>query len=151
MFLSCFLIFALLLAGCGKKEDESSVESTGEEQSSVIPSSEDTTDEEELTGGWTLVKELADREITDDLREKFEKGVKDTPYEDWVPVELNATQVVSGTNYRFLCENGEFLVIWEDLNGECNVLNTDYSIVEKTTQESTEVDESSEEDTSEDE
>lgn len=84
--------------------------------------------EEEIVGGW---EERVDQEVTEELLNIFNKGVAGTEYEGWVPTKLLATQVVAGTNFKFLCENGKELVIYQDLNRLYYALNEDGSVAEK--------------------
>lgn len=84
--------------------------------------------EETIVGGW---EERVDQEVTDELLGMFNKAVAGTQYEDWVPTKLLATQVVSGVNFKFLCENGKELVVYQNLNKEYFALNEDGSIAEK--------------------
>ncbi len=91
--------------------------------------------EEAAVGGW---EEVQDGTITEDLQELFDKAMEDLVGVDYTPIELLKKQIVSGTNYRFLCESRvvapgaqakEVLVtIYKDLNG--NVSVTDISDAE---------------------
>ena len=102
-FLVLFAVLFMLLVGCETKDTA-------------------------ITGGWSQAQ---DNTLTPEIVEVFEKAIANTKYEGYVPKELLATQVVSGVNYRILCENGEEIIVNQDLQGNCNVLNEDYSIVEK--------------------
>lgn len=84
---------------------------------------------EEVVGGW---EERVDQEVTDELLSIFNKGVAGTEYESWVPTKFLATQVVSGMNFKFLCENGQELVIYQDLDKNYFALNADGSVAKKT-------------------
>lgn len=84
--------------------------------------------EGEIVGGW---EERVDQEVTDELLGIFNKGVEGTEYEGWFPTKLLATQVVSGVNFKFLCENGKELVVYQNLNKEYFALNEDGSVAEK--------------------
>ena len=107
------LITTLVLTGCSKKTEE------------VVEPVEDV---QEVVGGW---EERLDQEVTDELLGIFNKGTAGTEYEGWVPTKFLATQVVSGMNFKFLCENGQELVIYQDLDKDYFALNADGSVAEK--------------------
>ena len=121
---------AMVLVGCTKKPAEEQVieevvvqEQTVEATPTVEPTAtveavEETT-EPMVVGGW---EERADQEVTEELLDIFNRGVEGTEFAEFVPVKLLATQVVEGTNFKFLCENGEELVIYQDLDNNCSVL-----------------------------
>ena len=73
---------------------------------------------ETLAGGW----EENNQEVTEELLDIFNRGVEGTEFAEYVPTKLLATQVVSGINYKFLCENGEEIIVYRDLNDNCSVL-----------------------------
>lgn len=108
------LVATLVLTGCNKKTEE------------VVKPAEDI---QEVAGGW---EERVDQEVTDELLGIFNKGVAGTKYEGWVPTKFLATQVVSGMNFKFLCENGQELVIYQDLDKNYFALNADGSVAETT-------------------
>lgn len=112
------LVFSLLmLVGCTKQEEPTVTPEPVVEQPA-----------EELVGGW---EERVDQEVTEELLNMFKKGVEGTIYEQYVPVKFLATQVVSGMNFKFLCENGEELIIYQDLDRNYFALNPDGSVAEK--------------------
>ncbi|MDO5110341.1 MAG: hypothetical protein Q4D59_10460 [Erysipelotrichaceae bacterium] len=85
--------------------------------------------EKEIVGGWT---EAEDGTITDELQAKFDKAMEGFTGVGYTPVKLLETQLVSGTNYKFLCEaqtvvpgaekREAIVVIYEDLEGNCSIL-----------------------------
>jgi len=85
--------------------------------------------EETITGGWQTAEDGA---ITEELQALFEKAMEGHVGVVYKPVELLETQVVAGTNYRFLCETaavtpgaetGQAIVtVYEDLNGNAEIL-----------------------------
>lgn len=110
----------LRVSCCGyKPDDEMSKAVLNSVVYSGAPVEEDEAGEE-IVGGW---EDAEDGTITEELSEIFAKAVEGTEYAEWQPVELKATQVVAGTNYRFLCENGEELAVYEDLEGNCSILS----------------------------
>jgi len=92
---------------------------------------------EMIVGGWTTVD---DGTVTEDLQEIFDKATESLIGVNYKVIELLEKQIVSGTNYKFLCEatavspNAKpkqvIVTIYEDLNG--NVKVTDIEDVETT-------------------
>lgn len=99
------------------------------ELTEVIESTEEAP-KEGLAGGWTAPESP---ELTEEVLSVFNKATEDVEGTSYSPVVLMGTQVVAGTNYRFLCEahpgihEGEteydILTVYEDLEG--NVELTD--------------------------
>lgn len=58
-------------------------------------------EETQAFGGWT---EAADQTITPELQEIFDKAAEKLIGVGYRPVSLLGTQIVNGTNYKFLCE-----------------------------------------------
>ena len=116
------LTLALSAAGCGAKKTDEPAQAAAEEVQEE--------QEEVLDGGW---QEAEDGTITEELQALFDKAMESLVGVDYVPVELLATQIVSGTNYKFLCEgttvvpDGEtkqyIVTIYEDLEGNAEVMN----------------------------
>jgi hypothetical protein len=92
----------------------------------------ETKEETAVTGGWEAVE---DGTVTDELQVLFDKAMEKMVGVDYTPIELLETQVVAGTNYKFLCESRvvapdaetkqAIVTIYEDLDG--NVSVTDIS------------------------
>ena len=86
--------------------------------------------EEALDGGWQAAE---DGTITEELQEIFDRAMEKMVGVDYTPVELLETQIVSGTNYKFLCESQvvapdapvqmAVVTIYEDLEGNAEVLD----------------------------
>lgn len=55
-----------------------------------------------LMGGWTIHKENDDSPLEDDAEDVFNEGTKGLLGVNYTPLELLATQVVSGRNYAIL-------------------------------------------------
>ena len=84
-----------------------------------------------LMGGWQLTE---DAKVTQEAQEAFEKAVSGSSEgeEEYEPIALLATQIVSGTNYCLLCRTNPvdegsvssyiLLYLYEDLNGNAQIL-----------------------------
>ena len=102
-----FVAMLLLAAGCAKKDEP-----------------------EEILGGWSDVE---DGTITEELQQKFDKAMEGLTGVGYVPLELLETQIVSGTNYKFLCDattvsqtpetKKVIVTIYEDLQGNLSILD----------------------------
>ena len=74
-----------------------------------------------LDGGWQVNGEITGNTLTPEEAEVFEKAAGDLGYE---PVALIGKQLVSGTNYAFLCKEDrvgtawDVAVIYQELSGE---------------------------------
>jgi len=87
-------------------------------------------EEGNMLGGW---QKAEDGTITEELQEIFDKAVEGLTGVGYTPVELLETQLVSGMNYRFLCDavtvvpNAEtrqaIVTVYCDLNGNCSILD----------------------------
>ena len=87
------LLTIFTLVGCGpKKIEEQPVEV---EPTPVVEPAES----EIVLGGWIDVEDGA---ITDELKDLFNKALEGLLGGNYEPVKLLATQVVNGTNYKFL-------------------------------------------------
>ena len=83
-----------------------------------------------IDGGWSTVE---DGTITDELQELFDKAVAELDGADYKPVKLLETQVVAGTNYKFLCDatvvspdaktKQAIVTIYQDLEGNVEILS----------------------------
>lgn len=91
--------------------------------------------EEAVTGGWEAAR---DGTVTKELQELFDQAAEGLTGVSYTPIELLETQLVAGTNYRFLCESrvvvpgaetGKTLVtVYKDLEGNARI--TDISNLE---------------------
>lgn len=92
--------------------------------------------QEQMEGTWTKAEDGA---ITDELQELFDKAMDGLEGVSYTPVELLETQVVSGMNYKFLCDsqvtvpNAEVkqavVTIYESLDGKVEILDiTDMNV-----------------------
>lgn len=87
------------------------------------------TAESQLLGGWSLCESI---EVTQEMNDLFEKAMAEQVGVDYTPVALLATQLVSGTNYCFLCRAAvvypdalpyyALVYVYRDLSGNASVL-----------------------------
>ena len=81
-----------------------------------------------IVGGWEIA-EVAREDLVENERQNFEKAMETVLGEEYEPVCVLATQLVSGTNYAYLCRekdgDREWIVVtvYNGLNGEVQVLN----------------------------
>ena len=83
-----------------------------------------------LVGGWTITE---DSSITPEAQAVFVKAMEELDGADYEPIDLLATQLVSGTNYCFLCRIAPvvpdpvheyaFVYIYENLQGNAEILD----------------------------
>ena len=99
----------------------------------INPSDIETTDETEspdIVGGWTVSEDNGGI-LPDDAQKAFDDALKEYTGTSLKPIALLATQLVSGTNYRVLC-NGTAVTpdakpslyvadIYSDLNGHSQI------------------------------
>ena len=81
-------------------------------------------------GGW---KEVKDGTITPELQEIFDQAMEGFTGVNYTPIVLLETQLVSGTNYRFLCESQvvvpdgkkgqEVVTVYKDLQGNVRIID----------------------------
>lgn len=100
------------------------------------------TAESQLLGGWSLCESI---EVTQELNDLFEKAMAEQVGVDYTPVALLATQLVSGTNYCFLCRAAvvypdalpyyALVYVYQDLKGNASVLEINILELGLTTQE----------------
>ena len=86
--------------------------------------------EEALDGGWEAAQ---DGTITKELQELFDRAVEGLTGVDYTPIELLETQIVAGTNYKFLCESRvvapdaetkqAIVTVYEDLEGNVSIID----------------------------
>lgn len=87
-------------------------------------------EETQVVGGWQTVE---DGTITAELQEIFDKATEQLEGVDYKAVKLLETQVVSGTNYKFLCDatvvapdaqtKQVIMTVYQNLQGEVEVLD----------------------------
>ena len=86
--------------------------------------------EPQTVGGWTLTEDAA---VTDAAQGVFAKAMEGLVGVNYTPVALLGTQLVSGTNYCFLCEATvvypdaqpyyAVVTVYQDLQGKAEIRN----------------------------
>lgn len=120
----------LLLAGCGKKTEQQvdqpagSGTSSAQEPESMIGGA--------VLGGWTVTEDMTSQ-LTDDEKAVFEQALDGLVGAEYTPVAIVATQLVSGTNYAYLCTTTPVVpdakphwtiaVVYKDLQGNASLSN----------------------------
>ena len=126
------LLFTLLviitLVGCNSNENTKPII-----QEEIV---EENIEEEPILGGW---KDAEDGTITDELNDIFNDAIKELLGAEYEPIELVATQIVAGTNYKFLAkgtkttnpkiEGTYYITVYKDING--NVELKDIETIEE--------------------
>ena len=100
------------------------------------------TEPEQLDGGWAKADSP---KITKEHKALFKKATEKLAGATYEPVALLETQVVAGTNYRFLCRITatvpdatpcySIVTLYEDLKGEVTITDTTDSGIEAPTQQ----------------
>ena len=119
------LLMVFTLVGCNSKEDTPVVQEP--EKQEVV---EETKEEPEIVGGYVDVE---DGTLTDELKDIFAKALEGLLGATYEPQELVATQVVAGTNYKFLANGTKttnpitkgtyYITIYKDLQGNVSLLD----------------------------
>lgn len=133
LFLSITLVWMMSLAGCsGNKKQAASMQVQAENTEELVEESAEMTGPK--LGGWTVAQST---EITDDLKAKFDKATETLCGAEYKPVAVLSTQIVSGTNYAFLCTsepsveelktapNWAIVYIYENLEGNCEMTSSE--------------------------
>lgn len=124
LLLTILMVFALV--GCNSKQDTPVVQEP-EKQEEVV---EETKEEPEVVGGYVDVE---DGTLTDELKDIFNSALDGLTGATYEPQELVATQVVAGTNYKFLANGSKtsnpitkgtyYITIYKDLEGNVKLLD----------------------------
>ena len=109
---------AIALAGCSGGTASSS---SAESESSAAESSSTA-----ITGGWAFTP-LDEINLDADAQKVFKSATADSDAGKYTPVAVLATQVVSGTNYAFLCQTDanawDIVAVYQDLQGKDSVMS----------------------------
>ena len=130
ILLTLLMIFTLV--GCNSKEDTPMVNEPEQQEEVVEPIKED----EPIVDGFV---DAEDKTITDELKDIFNKALDGLTGAKYEPVELVATQVVAGTNFKFLANGTKttdpitkgtyYITIYKDLQG--NIELKDIEVIEE--------------------
>ena len=112
------LLMVFTLVGCnGSKQEEPTIENEPEVNEPIV-------------GGYV---DAEDKNLTPELIEMFEKAFEGFAGASYTPVMLEATQVVAGTNYKFLADGSKttnpmiqgtyYVYINKDLQGNISLLD----------------------------
>ena len=125
------LLAGVMLAGCTKTavtEPETSPEAT--EETTVETTTETTEENAMIAGGWT-VNDSYNALLADDEEKIFEQAMEGLVGVGYTPIQVIATQLVSGTNYAYLATgttvtaepqtNYYVVVVYENLQGEVSI------------------------------
>ena len=100
-------------------------------------------------GDWEF-SALDEISLGNKAQTRYEKATKDSKAEDYTPVAVLAKQIVSGTNYAYLCETPDntwhIVVVYESLKNKYSVASNkeiDIAEVETTNLNKDEADEES--------
>lgn len=107
------IVICFLISGCGKKEV-------------VI-------EERNIVGGWDIDVSIKQIDLPDKAKEVFNNAVSNYSKMKLTPISLLGTQVVSGTNYMYLCkgENDKsskwvIVTIYNDASDNSEITNVKY-------------------------
>ena len=125
------LLAGVMLAGCTKTavtEPETSPEAT--EETTVETTTETTEENAMIAGGWT-VNDSYNVLLADDEEKIFEQAMEGLVGVGYTPIQVIATQLVSGTNYAYLASgttvtanpetNYYVIVIYNSLDGNVEI------------------------------
>ena len=109
------------LAACGSQAQPAATSS----QASSAPAA--SADAPQTVGGWTL-PESVEGTMSNEAGEAFEKAAKEYKDEELTGIRELGSQIVAGTNYMMLCENGDrsqwkVAVVYADLEGNAEITN----------------------------
>lgn len=125
--LTFVLVFALmatvLFAGCNAKHKEEDSSHTATESTNPA--------DVNACGGWRLYTEAETPEIPKDIQAVFDKAMEEFTGAEYSIVAYLGSQIVSGTNYEFLCNSTrttakpvttlKLVTIYEDLEGKVEI------------------------------
>lgn len=88
---------------------------------------------EQLDGGWNVPEDATGSEIPEEAQAAFDKALEQFTGNDLEPLALLGTQVVSGTNYVFICKSTlttqepvsgiQIVTVYADLKGNADITN----------------------------
>lgn len=117
-------MLAMGLFGCGKADEAQDATDAGKTDAGK-------TEEKPIVGGWEVNTDAPTGGLTDEQQAVIDRATENYADMELLPVCVLGTQVVSGTNYAFLClgtpavtdaKTGWYVaVVYEDLGGSCEV------------------------------
>lgn len=140
---SSLLCFAMLFAfaGCKKNANETTTKSETTSEETTQEDTEETSDSIHINnvGGWTINEEDTDPESNEEGLDAFYLAITGLDGVSYEPIALLGTQIVSGTNYCYLCRSTPvvpdatstfvLVYIYADLEGNAEVTDiTDVNI-----------------------
>ena len=105
-----------------------------------------TVETEELAGGWTLKSDYSTTNISEEEQTMFEDAMNTYTGMLFEPIALIGTQIVSGTNYMFLCKgitvtsepksSLKVVIVYKDLEGTAKITKvSDFDVTNYVNQE----------------
>ncbi len=138
---AALLVSVLALAACGKSGDTPKPQGGTTGSGTVTPAGSGTSSgsgsasAKPVLGGWTINDVIVTSVLTEEAQEAFDKAIVGYTGVGLEPAALLATQVVSGTNYLYLCEGktvtadpvpGWYLVVvYNDLEGNAEITSVE--------------------------
>lgn len=133
-----FVIAALALAACGTKENQP--EPVAEPSGNLSPVPSGSGSVTPMTGGWQINETITAQVLTEESKKAFENAITEYTGMNLEPAALLGTQVVSGTNYLYLCKGQQvvpnpvpgwyLVVVYQNLEGKAEITGVkDFDIV----------------------
>ena len=131
------LVVAAVFASCGKtdepkNDDTQPVAPQSDEPVTDEPEDTDDPDDGPISGGWAAA-DLSVEDLAEEEKALFDKVMAELVGADHVAKSVIATQVVSGTNYAFLCLSTpvvpdavsywSIVTVYADLSGNVEITN----------------------------
>lgn len=123
ILLSALMVLALV--GCDSNKEETITLEEPIKQEEIV-------EDDTILGGFT---EAEDKTLTDELKEIFAKACESYTGISLKPERLEGTQVVAGTNYKFLASGTKttnppikgsyFVTVYKDLQGNCSIIDVE--------------------------
>ncbi len=125
LFFVGLLTLALSMGGCGGNAPSAPADAEEPAETEALVEG----DGSSVRGAGWQVLSGAEPMLSDDERDLFERCSQTLEERAFSPVAVLATQLVSGTNYAFLCEGEDasgwhVVVVYESLDGEAHVTSS---------------------------
>ena len=122
---------AMILAACGGKAAEQPTTTEAVAAETTAEQETESVDPGMFVGGWQLNDDETVGWATEEAKEAFDKALEGFTGADYEIISLLGSQVVSGTNYEFLCKKTivvpdatpalSFVVVYKDLQGNAKI------------------------------